>query len=150
MAARIEVPSWGRLGLAAESGFRSHPPAAPSPPANGTERTGANMRSFSWWQMVRVLRGLEPGDHDLFGITDNPRPEFAPRAVLQRLADGDAVVRGIPFDGQMPQPIPKDAWSHVYFEIRKGWPFAHNDEDFGIVAVLHASEGCSRDWQQEG
>ena len=85
------------------------------------------MRSFSWWQMVRVLRGLEPGDHDLFGITDNPRPELAPRAVLQRLADGDAVVRGIPFDGQMPQPIPKDAWSHVYFEIRKGWPFAHND-----------------------
>ena len=35
-APRIELPSWGRLGLAAESGFRSHPPAAPSHPANGT------------------------------------------------------------------------------------------------------------------
>ena len=34
-APRIEYPSWGRLGLAAESGFRSHPPAAPSQTANG-------------------------------------------------------------------------------------------------------------------
>ena len=41
-APRIEFPSWGRLGLAAESGFRSHPPAAPShprtAPADGVRR----------------------------------------------------------------------------------------------------------------
>ena len=94
------------------------------------------MPSYSWWQMIRVLAGREPGADDLQGIMDTPHPDWQPKAVLAMLADGCAVVRGVPFDGQVHQPIPKDAWRLLYLEIRCGFPFADSYDGFGIVAIL--------------
>ena len=105
------------------------------------------MRSYSWWQMIRALAGLEPGEeNNLEGLADNFPLKMDRRDILKRLAEGDAVVRGIPFDGQIHEDIPKDAWRQIYMEIRTGHPFAENytGEDrprrpgIGIVAVLRS------------
>ena len=97
--------------------------------------------------MIRALAGLEPGEeNNLEGLADNSPLKMDRRDILKRLGEGDAVVRGIPFDGQIHEDIPKDAWRQIYMEIRTGHPFAENytGEDrprrpgIGIVAVLRS------------
>jgi hypothetical protein len=96
------------------------------------------MRWYSWGQAIQVLVGREPKPGDLGGIFADgpPYPDIRSKPLLSLLADGRAEVQGVPFDGQVHQPIPADAWRRIAIEIRSGIPYAANDEEFGIVAVL--------------
>jgi hypothetical protein len=100
------------------------------------------MPSYSWWQAIQVLAGREPGTGDVPGITEGPPYlELEPEAVLALLADGCAVVLGVPFDGQVHAPIPADAWRRIRIQLRSDPPFAVGEEPFGVVAVLRAGQG---------
>ena len=48
------------------------------------------MAYLSWWQMIRVLAGREPGDPDIPSTDLDPQPE----AVTALLAEGKATVLG--------------------------------------------------------
>jgi hypothetical protein len=75
------------------------------------------MPSYSWWQALRVLAGQDPGAADL-PDTDIPVLEVQPARVTSLLADGVAVVLGVPSGGDLHEEIPAPAWRRIRIELR--------------------------------
>ena len=133
-APRVEFPSWGRLGLAAESGFRSHPPAAPSHPRTAPADGCADAELY-------VVAGDQgacgPGAGDPY-LPDAQRrryPSASRPVVKELLADGIAVVEGIPRDGDLHEPIPAIAWRRIKIVFLESRP---------KIAVRDGRQGAGR------
>jgi hypothetical protein len=75
------------------------------------------MPSYSWWQAIRILAGQEPGAADLPSL-ELPCLESQPAAIVSLLADGAAVVLGVPFGGDVHEEIPAAAWRRIRIELR--------------------------------
>ena len=137
----------GALGLAAESGFRSHPPAAPSHPVNGTGEWGATMPSYTWLQAVRILAGREAG-HPYIPDTTPPIPYWEPPRVKELLADGVATVMGVPGDGDRHEPIPAAAWMRLRIEFSRSDTKERPLETIARLPDKHAPDlTASRIWR---
>ncbi|MFL5335738.1 MAG: hypothetical protein ACJ8H8_21800 [Geminicoccaceae bacterium] len=66
------------------------------------------MTTYSWWKMLRVLAGQKPGESTL-PDTKGQRLETQPETVTSLLAEGLAVVLGVPSHGHLHEPIPAHA-----------------------------------------
>ena len=87
-------------------------------------RRSGGLVSHGWWQVIRVLSGRDAGNNDLAGITETAGPEIAPQKLIDLLAAGCGTAYGVPFDGQVPEPITARARPHIHIEFRSGLPFA--------------------------
>ena len=70
------------------------------------------MPSYTWLQAIRILAGREPG-HPHIPSTTPPVLECAPPRLMDMLAEGIAVVTGVPSAGDMHETIPAAAWKRI-------------------------------------
>lgn len=94
------------------------------------------MTSYSWLQMIRVLDGQEPGDPD---VPDIPGPLLLSAELSSALADGLAVVLGVPVNGHRHVPIPAEDWLRIRIDLRSAPPYASRGIPYGIAAILPAA-----------
>jgi hypothetical protein len=88
--------------------------------------------SYSWWRAIRVLAGQDPGAAHL-PDTDIPVLEVQPASITSLLADGVAVVLGVPSGGDLHEEIPALAWRRIRIELRTS---RTNTRCFETVAAL--------------
>ena len=93
------VPELGAARLAAESGVRSHPPAAPALPANGTRRTGAPCEI-----------ALAAEDLGLFAGCDRSQAARTPLGLMP-LANCAAYLTARIGDDRLSHPV--EVWEHT-------------------------------------
>jgi hypothetical protein len=96
------------------------------------------MPSYSWLQMIRVLDGQEPGHPDS-PDTDGHLPPLLPDALKEALADGLAVVLGVPVNGHRHIPIPAEDWLRIRIDLRSDPPYANPPVPYAIAAILPAA-----------
>ena len=132
-----EATSWGRLGLAAENGFRPHPSAAPSP-LRTAPSDRCRMTTYSWLQMIRLLDGKEPGSPHI-PETDGLEPHLLSDTLRRALAGGVAAILGVPVYGHIHEPIPAEAWHRIRIDLRSAPPYSSQGVPFGIAAISPAA-----------